>query len=190
MKEKLSGKAILDLVRGFQPSCVVIAGAELDVFTILHAKPMTAAQLARRIKGDLWVTGARMKPTWADGAAHWPEYLSNGCIRNPRLTGSRLDAVRERSRPPFAISADASGKKRSPRTRAQAPSMKAGVSRFVRGRRWSRSFGRPGLRRWKPTCWIFRPTSPTSTTTGRRFSAVLGRRQVTSCRWIRRAVSC
>ena len=105
MKEKLSGKAILDLVRGFQPSCVVIAGAELDVFTILHAKPMTAAQLARRIKGDLWVTGARMKPTWAVGAAHWPEYLSNGCIRNPRLTGSRLDAVRERSRPPFAISA-------------------------------------------------------------------------------------
>jgi len=56
MKEKLSGKAILDLVRGFQPSCVVIAGAELDVFTILHAKPMTAAQLARRIKGDLRAT--------------------------------------------------------------------------------------------------------------------------------------
>ncbi|HEX7409954.1 MAG TPA: methyltransferase [Candidatus Binatia bacterium] len=55
-KEKLSGKAIMDLVRGFQPSCVVIAGAELDVFTILHAKPMTAAQLARRIKGDLRAT--------------------------------------------------------------------------------------------------------------------------------------
>jgi precorrin-6B methylase 2 len=55
-KEKLSGKAIMDLVRGFQPSCVVIAGAELDVFTILHAKPITAAQLARRIKGDLRAT--------------------------------------------------------------------------------------------------------------------------------------
>jgi hypothetical protein len=55
-KEELSGKAIMDLVRGFQPSCVVIAGAELDVFTILHAKPTNAAQLARRIKGDLRAT--------------------------------------------------------------------------------------------------------------------------------------
>ena len=46
----------MELVRGFQPSCVVIAGAELDVFTILHAKPLTVAQLARRIKGDLRAT--------------------------------------------------------------------------------------------------------------------------------------
>jgi precorrin-6B methylase 2 len=56
MSEKLSGRAIMDLVRGFQPSCVAIAGAELDVFTILRAKPMSAAQLARRIKGDLRAT--------------------------------------------------------------------------------------------------------------------------------------
>jgi len=55
-KEKLSGKVISDLVRGFQPSCVVIAGAELDVFTILHARPMNAAQLAGRLKGDLRAT--------------------------------------------------------------------------------------------------------------------------------------
>jgi hypothetical protein len=41
-----------ELSRGFQPACVVIAGAELDVFTILHARPMSAAQLAKRIKGD------------------------------------------------------------------------------------------------------------------------------------------
>jgi len=56
-----------------------------------------------------------MKPTWAVGAVRLPEYLSNGCIRNPRLTGSRLDAVRERSRPPFAISA--SPHRSSPATR-------------------------------------------------------------------------
>jgi hypothetical protein len=41
-----------ELSSGFQSACVVIAGAELDVFTILHARPMSAAQLASRIKGD------------------------------------------------------------------------------------------------------------------------------------------
>ncbi len=48
----LSGKAIMDLVRGFQPSCVVIAAAELDIFTLLHTQPMGAAHLAARIAGD------------------------------------------------------------------------------------------------------------------------------------------
>ena len=56
MNRRLSGEAILDVVRGFQTSSVVIAGAELDVFTILHAKPMGATQLAGRIKGDLRAT--------------------------------------------------------------------------------------------------------------------------------------
>jgi len=53
MKNKLKQAAILEMVRGFQPSCVVIAAAELDIFTILHVQPMDAAQLALRIKGDL-----------------------------------------------------------------------------------------------------------------------------------------
>jgi O-methyltransferase domain/Dimerisation domain len=52
-KVKPNGNAIVDLVRGFQPACVVIAGAELDVFSILHARPASAAQLAGRIKADL-----------------------------------------------------------------------------------------------------------------------------------------
>lgn len=56
MKGKLNEKAILDLLWGFQPSSVVIAGAELDVFSILHAKPMAATQLARQIKGDVRAT--------------------------------------------------------------------------------------------------------------------------------------
>jgi precorrin-6B methylase 2 len=51
-KRALSRDDILGLVRGFQPACVVIAGAELDVFTLLHARPMSAAQLARRIRGN------------------------------------------------------------------------------------------------------------------------------------------
>ncbi|MDD5209814.1 MAG: methyltransferase [Elusimicrobiales bacterium] len=55
-KEKLSAKTILEMVRGFQPACVVIAGADLDVFSILHARPMNAGQLAAKIKGDLRAT--------------------------------------------------------------------------------------------------------------------------------------
>lgn len=78
-KEKLSGKAVMDLVRGFQPSCVVIAGAELDVFTILHAKPMGAVQLARRIKGDLRATIVLLDALAAigllkKGSGHRPVY--------------------------------------------------------------------------------------------------------------------
>jgi len=55
-EQKISGKTILDMVRGFQPACVVIAGADLDVFTLLHARPMNAGQLAAKIKGDLRAT--------------------------------------------------------------------------------------------------------------------------------------
>ena len=53
MKKKPTKDAVLELVRGFQPSCVVIAAAELDVFTLLHGRPMAAARLAQRVKGDL-----------------------------------------------------------------------------------------------------------------------------------------
>ena len=51
-KEKLNGKTILKMVRGFQPACVIIAGADLDVFTILHTRPVSAGQLAGKIRGD------------------------------------------------------------------------------------------------------------------------------------------
>ncbi len=45
--EKLS-----EAVRGFHPACVVIAAAELDVFTALHGQPMGAAALAGRLRSD------------------------------------------------------------------------------------------------------------------------------------------
>lgn len=51
-KNKFSGKTIMEMVRGFQPACVIIAGADLDVFTILHARPMSAARLAAKVRGD------------------------------------------------------------------------------------------------------------------------------------------
>lgn len=43
---------LTELVRGFQPACVIIAAAELDVFTSLHGRPSDAAYLAGRIKSD------------------------------------------------------------------------------------------------------------------------------------------
>ncbi len=52
MKKMPIGTAISDLARAFQPACVLIAGAELDVFSLLHKKPANAAQLARRTKAD------------------------------------------------------------------------------------------------------------------------------------------
>ncbi len=52
-KEELSGKTIMEMVRGFQKACVIIAGADLDVFTLLRAKPMDAGRLAGKIRGDV-----------------------------------------------------------------------------------------------------------------------------------------
>lgn len=51
-KEKLGWRTIIAMVHAFQPACVIIAGADLDIFTILHARPMNAARLAARAKCD------------------------------------------------------------------------------------------------------------------------------------------
>ena len=52
MSKQWTPDEVLELVRGFQPACVIVAGAELDVFSILHAEPADAASLARRIGGE------------------------------------------------------------------------------------------------------------------------------------------
>ncbi len=51
-QQRLTGKRILEMVRAFQPACVLIAGGDLDVFTLLHKRPMTAEKLAGRLKGS------------------------------------------------------------------------------------------------------------------------------------------
>ncbi len=43
---------LTEVVRGFQAACVLIAAAELDVFTNLNAEPADANGLARRLKSD------------------------------------------------------------------------------------------------------------------------------------------
>ncbi len=47
---------LLDLMRGFQPACVLAAAADLDVFTVLGGKPMDVQTLARTIGTDLRAT--------------------------------------------------------------------------------------------------------------------------------------
>lgn len=64
----LDVESIRELVRGYQPACVLIAGAELDVFTHLHAEPMTATQLATRIHGELRATRVLLDALVALGA--------------------------------------------------------------------------------------------------------------------------
>lgn len=52
MTKQWTPDELLKLVRGFQPACVLIAAAELDVFTILAARPADAASVARQLGSD------------------------------------------------------------------------------------------------------------------------------------------
>ncbi len=52
MAKRWTAQEVLDLSRSFQPACVLTAAAVLDVFTPLHAKPMTAIALAGELCTD------------------------------------------------------------------------------------------------------------------------------------------
>jgi len=52
MTKRWTSREILDLVRSFQPACVLTAAAVLDVFSPLHTKPMTAEALAGELGTD------------------------------------------------------------------------------------------------------------------------------------------
>ena len=49
MTKRWTAQEVLDFARSFQPACVLAAAAALNVFTPLHAKPMTT----RALTGDL-----------------------------------------------------------------------------------------------------------------------------------------
>ena len=53
-----TAEEVLDMVRLFQPACVLAAGADLDVFTPLYEKPMTAQFLASELSTDLRATSS------------------------------------------------------------------------------------------------------------------------------------
>ena len=52
MSKKWTAEEVLDMVRLFQPACLLGAAAELDVFSPLHEKPMTAPALASELGID------------------------------------------------------------------------------------------------------------------------------------------
>jgi len=47
---------LTNMVRGYQGACVLIAAAELDIFTLLAREPQSAARVTAKIKGDLRAT--------------------------------------------------------------------------------------------------------------------------------------
>ena len=61
MTKKWTGDDLLELVRGFQPACVIAAGAELDVFAALDGKRMTAHDLAAKLQTDVRAMVGRLK---------------------------------------------------------------------------------------------------------------------------------
>ena len=46
MAKQWTAEDILHVARSFQPACVLTAAADLDVFSSLHKRPMTAKALA------------------------------------------------------------------------------------------------------------------------------------------------
>jgi len=47
---------VLQVVRAFQPACILTAAADLDIFSVLNNKPMTAQLLCNKIGSDLRAT--------------------------------------------------------------------------------------------------------------------------------------
>jgi precorrin-6B methylase 2 len=56
MAKQWTAGELMEMIRGVQPACVVIAAAELDVFTILHGQPMDATRVAGRLTSDARAT--------------------------------------------------------------------------------------------------------------------------------------
>jgi len=56
MMKDWSGEEIQNIARSFQPACVLVAGAELDVFSALDNNPMIASELASKIESDARAT--------------------------------------------------------------------------------------------------------------------------------------
>jgi precorrin-6B methylase 2 len=51
-----TAEEILNVVRAFQPACILTAAAELDIFSVLCKRPMTAESLAGKLNSDIRAT--------------------------------------------------------------------------------------------------------------------------------------
>jgi len=67
MAKQCTADELFQLLRGFQPTCVLIAAAELDVFTALHNHPAEAPDLAGRLNADPRATGVMLDALAAMG---------------------------------------------------------------------------------------------------------------------------
>ena len=56
MAKHWTAEEIMNLARGFQPACLLAAGAELGMFAALAEEPMTAKMLAQKLQTDLRAT--------------------------------------------------------------------------------------------------------------------------------------
>lgn len=56
MARRWTADEILNMVRAFQPACVLTAAADLNIFSALAARPMTAQSLATKLGTDLRAT--------------------------------------------------------------------------------------------------------------------------------------
>lgn len=56
MTREWTAEALFELTNGYQPACVLMAAAELDVFSVAARGPCTAAELAAGVQGDLRAT--------------------------------------------------------------------------------------------------------------------------------------
>jgi len=56
MRQKWTPRTVHELASGFQRSCVVIAAAELDVFSVIGSEALCADEVARRLATDLRAT--------------------------------------------------------------------------------------------------------------------------------------
>jgi len=56
MSKNWTSEEIQNIARSFQPACILVAGADLDVFSRLYNNPVTASVLANEIGSDLRAT--------------------------------------------------------------------------------------------------------------------------------------
>lgn len=86
MASEWTAKELMERVRGFQPACIIIAAAELDVFTILSQTPLDARRAARRIGGDERATAILLDALAATGLLR----KRQGRYRTPRAVADVL----------------------------------------------------------------------------------------------------
>ena len=56
MAKQRTEEEVLQMVRAFQPACILAAAADLDIFTLLKNEPITAQSLSVKLDSDLRAT--------------------------------------------------------------------------------------------------------------------------------------